>query len=64
MKLSHRHTFDPEKWKLVSETDVAKTLYAAGVAVGSLPLGIERVWSNTCKECGDLVFRRVKDIEG
>ncbi len=63
MKLFHRHTFDPEKWKLVSETHTARTVYLKGVITGSLPNGVERVWSNTCKECGDLVFRRVKEME-
>ena len=63
MKLFHRHSFDPEKWKIVSEVRVGKTMYAAGVATGTLPIGVERVWSNTCKECGDLVFRRAKELE-
>lgn len=59
-----RHKFDPEKWKEISSRSAAQTIYHLGRIVGvPLSLGNERVFSNTCTKCGDLVFRRVVEIE-
>ena len=69
MKLFHRHTFDPDKWKLVSEVQTLRRprpldeLTGVPQSTEPYPVGTQRVFSNTCKECGDLAFRRVKEIE-
>ena len=58
------HTFDPAKWQQISCTPVVRSLYVDN-AKGreTVPLGNEHVFSNTCQECGDLIFRRVTDID-
>lgn len=64
MNWFHRHTFDPAKWEEISRADVQTQLFLMGVARGSpLNIGQEIVYKNTCKECGELVFRRVNQIE-
>ena len=63
MKLWHRHTFDPLAWKLVSTVHVGREKCIGGIVVDTMSIGSERVWSNTCKDCGDLIFRRSKEIE-
>jgi len=69
MRLFHRHKFDPEKWKLVSSVGVMRIprpldpLYGVPQSTEPYPIGKQSVYSNTCKECGDLVFRRVKEID-
>ena len=50
----HRHTFAPEKWIVVSDI---------GTVREERDTGNERVYSNACLTCGDLVFRRVKELE-
>jgi hypothetical protein len=60
MNIFHRHTFDPEKWELVSECSIIRT---DRVTFRSYDVGITRVYKNTCKDCGDLVFRRVNEVE-
>jgi hypothetical protein len=68
MRLFHRHTFDHEKWKLISIVEVMKRpgpldpLYGVPQSTTPFPVGKQRVFSNTCKGCGDLVFRRVSEI--
>jgi hypothetical protein len=69
VRFFHRHTFDPDKWKLVSEVGVMRRpkpldeLYGVPQDTTPYPVGNQRVYSNTCKGCGDLAFRRVKEIE-
>ena len=60
----HRHTYDPAKWKEISNCAVSRQNVVAGVPIGDpVPIGPEIVYSNTCITCGDLAFRRVKGIE-
>jgi hypothetical protein len=61
IRLLHwRHRFYAEQWKLVSATRVgAHYLFDSEIS----DIGVQRVYSNTCIVCGDLVFRRVKEIE-
>ena len=69
MKWFHRHKFDPEKWKLISAVEVVRRPRQTDVLTGMLQstepysVGKRRLYSNTCTECGDLVFRRVQEIE-
>ncbi len=61
----HLHKFDPDMWKQISSIPVARSVILRGVRTGEqLPMGNERVFSNTCLKCGDLVFRRVVEVEG
>lgn len=64
MNLFHRHKFDPEKWKQISKVPVSSQSTLHGVGIGEVRnLGYETVFSNTCTTCGDLVFRRVTEVE-
>jgi hypothetical protein len=64
MNIFHRHKFDPEKWEIVSGTPLAKQLISMGVPVGPvIQMGLQRVYKNSCLDCGDLVFRRTTEIE-
>jgi hypothetical protein len=69
MRLFHWHKFDPEKWKLVSSVGVMRIPPPLDLITGvpqdttPYPVGDQRVYSNTCKDCGDLVFRRVREID-
>ncbi len=65
MKLFHRHEFDPKLWTEVSRTKIARQIMTSyGLPSGEFrTAGSEIVYSNTCTSCGDLVFRRVKEIE-
>ena len=69
MRLFHRHKVDPEKWKLVSAVETMRTPRPldelTGMPQSTLPVprGKQIVYSNTCTDCGDLIFRRVKEIE-
>jgi hypothetical protein len=69
MKLFHRHKFAPEKWKLLSEVQVVirpkptDPLTGLPQSTEPFPVGKQRVYSNTCTSCGDLVFRRIQEIE-
>lgn len=64
MNIFHHHKFDPEKWKLISQEPVAKQLISMGVPMGpDIQMGLQRVYGNACLECGDLIFRRVTEIE-
>ena len=60
MKLFHRHTFDPSGWKQVSVVSVVEHDI---ISYKEYQRGEVFLYSNTCKECGDLVFRRVREIE-
>lgn len=60
VRLFHRHQFDPEKWKLVSAVEVMRR--PVPQSTEAFHVGKHRVYSNTCKDCGDLVFRRVEEI--
>ncbi len=63
MHLFHRHKFDSEKWELISRTAISKSLFTKdGKLVVELPKGDQLVYKNTCLDCGDLVFRRVKEM--
>jgi len=56
----HRHRFDGSRWQLVSSVEVvAKAPWEFQVR----DLGKQRVFSNTCLDCGDLVFRRTQEVE-
>ena len=69
MRLSHWHEFDPKAWKLVSRVQVSCRPHPLDPLTGvpqdttPYPKGAIIVFSNTCTECGDLIFRRVKEIE-
>ena len=53
----HRHTFDPEKWKLLNTILVHGEEYGI---VTKLPMYFLEIYTNTCMKCGDLVSRKVK----
>ena len=55
MNWFHRHEFDPEKWNLVEHYNV----YNAW-GDKSNPYASVRLYSNTCKTCGDLIFNEIK----
>jgi len=65
MKFFHRHTFDPEKWALVSKVERNAYLFESidKPPIGSVRKGHELVFSNTCTSCGDIAFRRVREME-
>ncbi len=63
MNWFHRHTFDPAKWEEISRVHVQEQLFLMGVGRGApLDKGQQIVYKNTCKGCGELVFRRVNQI--
>ena len=51
----HRHEFDPDKWVLIEHYNLYSRLSRS-----SDPYASVRLFSNTCKTCGDLVFNEVK----
>lgn len=58
------HKFDPEKWKEISCVPIrAVSDYDGEPLKQPRSLGMQRVFSNTCTKCGDLIFRRVTEIE-
>lgn len=58
MNLFHRHKFDPAKWSLLATGNTFLTVLETGEKI---PRGIKLIYSNTCVECGDLVFRKMKE---
>lgn len=69
MSLFHRHKFGPEKWKQISSVSVRRIPAPLdpvfGVPQSTEPYAAGKifVFSNTCTQCGDIVFRHVKEIE-
>ena len=64
MMLFHCHKFDPEKWKLISKVGVMKRIFTKGTLQSQdLAQAKEHVYRNTCLDCGDLIFRRVREME-
>ena len=53
MSLFHRHTFDPEKWALQGKSSIFQLLPSGEHLIQRARV----VYKNTCKICGDLVFR-------
>jgi hypothetical protein len=68
MNIFHRHNFDPEKWKLISKVQMQRrprpfdALTGVPQSTEPFPVGAQLVYSNTCTQCGDIVFRRVSEI--
>lgn len=52
----HRHKFNPDGWYLVRTTE---TYGESWLGYPHLPIEIEQTYSNRCKTCGDIVFRKV-----
>jgi hypothetical protein len=66
MSLFHHHRFDAAKWEKISELAVIYTpvdLRSGRFSMNdTLPRGDEIVYRNTCLDCGDLIFRRVRTM--
>ena len=61
MNFFHRHKFDPEKWKLISEVPTER-IVQIGYMDTLVPSGKTFTYTNTCTACGDIVFRTKRDI--